>query len=118
MKLTNLESFKLDNKYLQLAPFVIQSLEELNSKLEMKNYLYRAIWRDDRESGGNVFIFEVERKKGRRKNLITLRPQHSFLRVEVYHDAHDKHYFDIHDSENLSSELLSEIDGMYRKISF
>ena len=118
--MTNVEAFKENDKYSKLTPFVIKTLEELDSKLVMKEYLYKAVWRDDKESGGNVFIFEVERKKGRRKNLITLRPQHSFLRVEVYWKEDDKHYFDIYDLENLSSEseLLSEIDKMYSKIAF
>lgn len=116
--MTNVEVFKSNSKYFELSPFITKTLDKLDSELLKKNYLYKAIWRDDKEPGGNVFIFEVERRKGRRKNLITFRPQHSFLRIEVYWGEKDKNYFDIYDPDNISNEMLSEIDEMYSKIAF
>ena len=80
--------------------------------------MYRGIWRDDRKSGENVFIFEVEQRKDEnRKNLITLRPRSSFLRVEVYWNKYDKHYFNIYDPDDISDDLLKEISEMYNMIS-
>ena len=114
----NNEDFKSNRKYTELSSFITETIDKLNEVLVRKNYLYKGIWRQDKEPGGYVFIFEVERRKGRRKNLITLRPQYSFLRVEVYWSEKDKHYFDIYDPENLSNDLLNEIDDMYNKIAF
>ena len=116
--MTNSNDFKYNQKYLELSSFIIESIDKLDEELVKKNYLYKAIWRNDMEPGGAVSIFEVERRKGRRKNLITLRPQYSFLRVEVYWSETDKHYFDIYDPGNLPSDLISEIDEMYDNIAF
>lgn len=116
--MTNSNDFKSNKKYLELSSFIIESIDKLDEELVKKNYLYKGIWRNDMEPGGAVSIFEVERRKGRRKNLITLRPQYSFLRVEVYWSETDKHYFDIYDPENLHNDLINEIDEMYAKIAF
>lgn len=116
--MTNSNDFKSNEKYLELSSFIVESIDKLDQELVNKNYLYKGIWRKDKEPGGTVSIFEVERRKGRRKNLITLRPQQSFLRVEVYWSEKDKHYFDIYDPENLPSDLINEIDEMYDKIAF
>lgn len=114
----NSNEFKSNRKYNELSLFIKNTIDKLDATLVAKNYLYNGIWRNDKESGGFVFIFQVERRKGRRKNLITLRPQSSFLRVEVYWSEKDKHYFDIYDPENLQNYLLTEIDDMYNKIAF
>jgi hypothetical protein len=118
IKIINKQIFKSDKKYLELSSFIVNTIEILDGILENKGYLYKAIWRDDKEPGGHVFIFEVERRKGRRKNLITLRPQHSFLRVEVYLKETDKRYFDIYEPKNLPDKLVSEIEDMYARIAF
>lgn len=116
--MNNSVEFKADEKYIKLSSFIAHTIDKLDDTLVKKNYLYKGIWRNDKEPGGYVFIFEVEKRKGRRKNLITLRPQYSFLRVEVYWSEKDKHYFDIYDPENLPNDLLGEIDDMYNKIAF
>ena len=85
--------------------------------LHNKGYLYKSTWRNDREPRRNVFIFEVERREERRKNLITLRLQQSFLRVEVYWKQDDKYYFYVYNPDDLSDELLDEIDKMYNMIA-
>lgn len=102
--MTNYDEYKNNSKYNELVVDVRKMVDKI---LNDKDYLYKGIWRDDAESGGHVFIFEVERRKGRRKNLITLRPQTSHLTVEVYWNKEDKHYFDIYTEENISDELLN-----------
>lgn len=114
----NVELFKSNQKYLQISPFITETIEILDKALDDKGYLYNGIWRNDKEPGGYVFVFEIERRKGRRKNLITLRPQHSFLRVEVYWSETDKHYFNIYEPQNMPDELFNEISDMYSKIAF
>lgn len=116
--MNNSKDFKANKKYTELSSFIAESVDKLDKELASKDYLYKGIWREDREPGGYVFIFEVERRKGRRKNLITLRPQYSFLRVEVYKSEKEKLYFDIYDPDNLEESLLKEIDDMYRRIAF
>lgn len=116
--MTNYDEYKNNSKYNKLSTNVKDVVEKLDKILSDKNYLYKGIWRNDEESGGNVFIFEVERKRERRKNLITLRPQTSFLTVEVYWNKADKHYFDIHTEEDISDELLNEISNMYQIVSY
>ena len=52
-----------------------------------EGYVYDAIWRKDKESASIMFVFEIllyKRKYSNLKNLITLRPQSHYLRVEVY----------------------------------
>jgi hypothetical protein len=115
--MTNLDAFKSNDKFKELSSIVVNIVQKLDIVLHNKGYLYKSIWRNDREPGGNVFIFEVERRKGRRKNLITLRPQQSFLRVEVYWRQDDKHYFDLYSADDLSDKLLDEIDKMYNIIA-
>lgn len=115
--MTNLKAFKSNDKFKKLSPDVARIVEKLDNVLSDKGYLYRGIWRDDRESGGNVFIFEVEQRKGRRKNLITLRPQISFLKVEVYWNQYDKHYFDIYDPDDIPDDLLKKVSQIYNMIS-
>lgn len=114
----NIEDFKSNKKYIELSSFIAKTIDKLDDVLVEKNYLYKGIWRQDKEPGGYVFIFEVERRKGRRKNLITLRPQYSFLRIEVYWSEKDKHYFDIYDFEKIPDDLMNEIDDMYNEIAF
>jgi hypothetical protein len=115
--MTNLDAFKSNDKFKELSPIVVNIVEKLDTVLHNKGYLYRSTWRNDREPGGNVFIFEVERRKGRIKNLITLRPQQSFLRVEVYWKQDDKYYFDVYNPDDLSDELLDEIDKIYNMVA-
>lgn len=116
--MTNLKAFKSNDKFKKLSPDVSRIVEKLDNVLSDKGYLYRGIWRDNKKSRENVFIFEVEQRKGeKRKNLITLRPRSSFLRVEVYWSESDKHYFYIHDSDDIPDDLLKEISEMYNMIS-
>lgn len=114
---TNLYEFKSDDRFKKLSANLVSLVEKLDTVLHNKGYLYKGEWRNDEEPGGKVFIFEVERRKGRRKNLITLRPQQSFLRVEVYWRQDDKHYFDLYSADDLSDKLLDEIDKMYNIIA-
>jgi len=72
--MTNLYEFKSDERFKELSSNVISLVEKLDNVLHNKGYIYKGVWRNDEEPGGKVFIFEVERRKGRRKNLITLRP--------------------------------------------
>lgn len=115
--MTNYDEYKNNSKYNELSTDVKDVVEKLNRILRDKDYLYKGVWRGEEEPGGNVFIFEVERRKGRRKNLITLRPQTSFLTVEVYWNKTDKHYFNIHTEEDISDELLNEINSMYQIVA-
>lgn len=83
----NKEKFISNKKYNWLSGGVKQNLFDLDNKLSNYGYSYNAIWRDDKESGGNVFVFELlesTRKRKNVKNLITLRPQKGYLKVEVY----------------------------------
>ncbi|HOP93650.1 MAG TPA: hypothetical protein PLP24_09815 [Acetivibrio thermocellus] len=114
--MTNLSAFKSDEKFKELSSNVVSIIEKLDTVLHEKGYEYRGKWREDREPGGNVFVFEVERRRGRRKNLITLRPQKSFLKVEVYWGQNQKHLFDVRSPGNIPEELLLEIEQMYSKI--
>lgn len=117
--MTNMNDFKSDSKYKKLTPVVAKIIDKLDDVLSRKGYLYKALWRNDKESGGNVFIFEVERRRGRRKNLITLRPQQSFLIVEVYWKKDNKHYFRLFNpNDGIPNNLLDEIGDMYSIVSY
>lgn len=115
--MTNLSDFISDERFKELPSNVVSIIEKLGSILHDKGYVYTSKWREDREPGGNVFVFEVERRRGRRKNLITLRPQKSFLKVEVYWGQNQKHLFDVRSPGNIPEELLLEIEQMYSKIT-
>jgi hypothetical protein len=115
---TNLYEFKSDERFKELSSNVVKLVEKLDTVLHNKGYVYKGVWRYDREPGGRVFIFEVERRKGRRKNLITLRPHKSYLKVEVYWGQYDKNYFDVNSVDNIPDKLLDEIDKMYNMIAY
>ena len=114
----NQNEFANDEKFLSLSPFVRVQILQLDQKLTSLGYIYKGVWRDDKETGGFVSVFEVVHKRGRRKNLITLRPQQRELKVEIYWGEKDKHYFDfvLKNSENYK-DMYDEINRMYIKIS-
>jgi hypothetical protein len=114
--MTNIYVFRSDDRFKELTTKVASLFDMLDTVLHNKGYLYKGKWRNDRESGGNVFIFEVDRRKGKRKNLITLRPQKSSLIVEVYWNKDNKKYYELKSEADLSDKLLLEIAEMYDMI--
>lgn len=110
----NKESFVSNEKYNYLSDGVRQNLWELDAKLCSLNYCYNGVWRNDKENGGNIFVFELLegiRKRKNVKNLITLRPQIHNLKVEVYWGAKDKHFY-----EKLDDVLFQDITKRFEKI--
>lgn len=114
----NKESFYEDEKFSKLVQFTKDTIIKLDQELESKKYLYKAVFRNDLEPGGHVMIFEAERRKGRNKNIATLRPQASFLRVEIYWNRNTRKFFNIYDYDNLPNDMISEIDKLYKTIAF
>ncbi|MGH4125762.1 MAG: hypothetical protein ACREV6_22860 [Clostridium sp.] len=110
----NKESFVSDEKYNYLSDGVKLNLWELDTKLCSLNYCYNGVWRNDKENGGNIFVFELlenARKRKNVKNLITLRPQINHLKVEVYWGEKDKHFYD-----EIEDDVFQDITERFGKI--
>lgn len=113
-RMKNKESFVSDEKYNYLSDGVKRDLWELDNKLCNLNYCYNGVWRNDKETGGNIFIFELlehVRKRRNVKNLITLRPQSDYLKVEVYWGEKDKHFY-----KQISEKLFQDIANRFEEI--
>jgi len=64
--------------------------------------------------GGNIFVFELlehVRQRKNVKNLITLRPQKDYSKVEVYWVEKDKHFY-----KQINDNLFQGINKRFGKI--
>ena len=116
----NRDLFNNDTRFNFLSTKVIKIVDNLDGYLSGELGLeYNAKWRNNKEQGGYSFVFEVTRSKGRRKNLIILKPQKEYLKIEVYHNKNEKRLFNVITYEDVDKyqDLLKEIRIIYNKIS-
>lgn len=93
-------------------------LIRLDEWLTKKGYLYNRFWREKHtEPGGKVSIFQVINQKGREKNLITIRPQTSWIKIEVYWGQDNKHFYKISAPNRFDPKMMADIEEKYGKIS-
>lgn len=116
----NRDLFNNDTKFNFLSTKVVKIVDNLDGYLSGELGLeYTSKWCNNKEQGGYSFVFEVSKNKGRRKNLITLKPQKEYLKVEVYHNKNEKRSFNVITYEDIDKyqELLKEIRVIYNEIS-
>jgi len=117
----NSDQFFKDNRFQALSVENQQAILKLDKMLSDKGYVLAGNWRNDTSSDGCNSTFEVVNPPEDRKNLVTLRPMKSFLKVEVYwgysREIKDtkkpKVNYNIGFNEDIPNELMDEIDELY-----
>lgn len=114
--MNNKNNFISNSKYNSLSETVKILIDRFDKEMENIGYSYDAVWRADREAGGNIFVFEIplnQRNRANVKNLVTLRPQVNFLKVEVYWGKDDKHYYEVWENREFDVDMFGDIKKKY-----
>lgn len=114
--MNNEKIFTGDEKFKRLSLNNQQAILKLDKCLEDEGYVFNGNWRDDCFSGGSNSSLRLINEITGIKNLVTLRPIKSFLKVEIYWgysrdippNKKPKEYYKMHFGQDVPIELVEE----------